>query len=104
VRRPGRLVRTAGQPRRRPHRAHIVVVVVATTAVVVVVVGVGVGAQPATAFQVTRPARWCRPQTAAAAPDAAAGCRVHVLLSEATQNAAFPIGSILLESLEDVVL
>jgi HAD superfamily hydrolase (TIGR01509 family) len=35
---------------------------------------------------------------------AAAGCRVHVLLSEATQNAAFPIGSILLESLEDVVL
>jgi beta-phosphoglucomutase-like phosphatase (HAD superfamily) len=35
---------------------------------------------------------------------AAAGCRVHVLLSEATQNATFPIGSILLESLKDVVL
>jgi pseudouridine-5'-monophosphatase len=35
---------------------------------------------------------------------AAAGCRVHVLLSEATQKVAFPIGSVLLESLEDVVL
>ena len=35
---------------------------------------------------------------------AAAGCRVHVLLSEATQKAAFPVGSVLLESLEDVGL
>jgi pseudouridine-5'-monophosphatase len=35
---------------------------------------------------------------------AAAGCRVHVLLTKATQKAAFPLGSVLLESLEEVVL
>jgi HAD superfamily hydrolase (TIGR01509 family) len=35
---------------------------------------------------------------------AAAGCRVHVLLTEATRDAAFPLGCVLLESLEDVVL
>jgi hypothetical protein len=35
---------------------------------------------------------------------AAAGCRVHVLLTEATQNVQFPLGSVLLKSLEEVVL
>jgi pseudouridine-5'-monophosphatase len=35
---------------------------------------------------------------------AAAGCRVHVLRTEATRNSEFPFGSVLLESLEDVVL
>jgi HAD superfamily hydrolase (TIGR01509 family) len=35
---------------------------------------------------------------------AAAGCRVHVLLTEATQNVQFPLGSLLLKSLEEVVL
>jgi HAD superfamily hydrolase (TIGR01509 family) len=35
---------------------------------------------------------------------AAAGCRVHVLLTEATQNAVFPVGSVMLESLEEMVL
>jgi HAD superfamily hydrolase (TIGR01509 family) len=35
---------------------------------------------------------------------AAAGCRVHVLLTEATRNAEFPLESVLLESLEEVVL
>jgi HAD superfamily hydrolase (TIGR01509 family) len=35
---------------------------------------------------------------------ASAGCRVHVLLTEATQHVEFPVGSVLLESLEDVVL
>jgi len=34
----------------------------------------------------------------------AAGCRVHVLLTEATRDGEFPLGSVLLESLEDVVL
>jgi len=41
---------------------------------------------------------------AGATAAAAAGCRVHVLISEATRNAEFPGGSVLLESLEDVVL
>jgi HAD superfamily hydrolase (TIGR01509 family) len=35
---------------------------------------------------------------------AAAGCRVHVLLTEGTQNVVFPLGSVLLASLEKVVL
>ena len=35
---------------------------------------------------------------------AAAGCRVHVLLTAATRNAEFPLESVLLESLEEVVL
>jgi HAD superfamily hydrolase (TIGR01509 family) len=35
---------------------------------------------------------------------AAAGCRVHVLLTEATRNVQFPLGSVLLKSLEEVVL
>jgi HAD superfamily hydrolase (TIGR01509 family) len=41
---------------------------------------------------------------AGATAAAAAGCRVHVLISEATRNEEFPGGSIVLESLEDVVL
>jgi HAD superfamily hydrolase (TIGR01509 family) len=35
---------------------------------------------------------------------AAAGCRVHVLLTEATHDVDFPLGSLLLKSLEEVVL
>jgi HAD superfamily hydrolase (TIGR01509 family) len=35
---------------------------------------------------------------------AAAGCRVHVLLTEATQNVVFPLRSVLMASLEEVVL
>lgn len=35
---------------------------------------------------------------------AAAGCRVHVLLTEATRNEVFPLGTVLLGSLEEVVL
>ncbi|MEI6112844.1 MAG: HAD family phosphatase, partial [Cyanobium sp. ELA712] len=41
---------------------------------------------------------------AGATAAAAAGCRVHVLLTEATQNVRFPLGSVLLKSLEEVVL
>jgi len=41
---------------------------------------------------------------AGATAAAAAGCRVHVLLTDATRDAAFPLGCELLESLEDVIL
>lgn len=41
---------------------------------------------------------------AGAVAASAAGCRVHVLCTEATRDSAFPSGSVMLESLEEVVL